>query len=585
MRPNEANVFAIVFALCFTSAACWALDPGQPPGGNFDLSHWYLQLPTSNGVLTGASGTVDSISAANLVAGSNNVYFYTGGDGAMTFWVPDNGARTGGSQHPRSELREQIIPGNNNTNWFVYGTHIMTAQCKVLRVPSDTQKVCIGQMHEPNNKPDGSASAGNEQMIMFDFKNKKIYVNINLDGNLSSSFSQTLISGSGVATNSTINYTMSVVNGLLTIVVNGVSTSWDLLSGTNYNGHIAQNWDLASGNTMYFKAGNYNQTTNLCNCATDGAVVAFFALSRYHAPSITNQPANQVVMVGSNVTFSVGALGNPPVKYAWQRNGNPINNATNSLLIIPSVQLTNAGTYSVIITDMTGSATSSNATLTVLPLSPTADFTATPTNGVAPLSVTFADTSAGSPANWAWDFGDTGSSTLQNPSHSYATAGVYTVQLIASNSGSSSTNTKAAYITVITPLQSWSNYYGVPGDSTDTDGDSLSNTNEFLAGFNPTNPTANLHIISVANSGNDMNITYLGANGDNTWSPGVVSRTNVLEYSTNTGDGSYTNSFVTSGQTNILSGGNGSGVVTNMVDPGGATNSPSRFYRIRVLTP
>ena len=82
-----------------------------------------------------------------------------------------------------------------------------------------------------------------------------------------------------------------------------------------------------------------------------------------------------------------------------------------------------------------------------------------------------------------------------------------------------------------------------------------------------------------------MNITYLGANGDNTWSPGVASRTNVLEYSMSTADGSYTNNFVSAGQTNVLSGGNGSGVVTNMVDPGGATNVPSRYYRVRVLVP
>jgi hypothetical protein len=76
-------------------------------------------------------------------------------------------------------------------------------------------------------------------------------------------------------------------------------------------------------------------------------------------------------------------------------------------------------------------------------------------------------------------------------------------------------------------------------------------------------------------------VTYLGANGN----PPINARTNVLEYTTGTGNGSYTNSFVSTGQTNILSGGNGSGVITNMVDPGGATNVPSRYYRVRVLTP
>ena len=47
----------------------------------------------------------------------------------------------------------------------------------------------------------------------------------------------------------------------------------------------------------------------------------------------------------------------------------------------------------------------------------------------------------------------------------------------------------------------------------------------------------------------------------------------------------YSNNFTSTGQTNILGGGNGLGVVTAAVEPGGATNSPSRYYRIRVLLP
>ena len=574
--------------VCLFNPAARALNPNLPPGSNFDLSHWKLQLPTSNGVLTAASGSVDETNAPYLMAGFTNSYFYTGPDGSMMFWAPDNGARTGGSSHPRSELREMINPNDGNVNWYVYGTHIMTATCKVLQVASDTKKVCIGQMHEPNNRPDGSTSAGNEQMIMFDLKNLKIYANISLDGNTKSSFSTNLITGSSVALSNTIGYTMSMVNGLMKIIVNNKTNTWDLLSGMTNQGDVAQNWDLASLNTLYFKAGDYNQTTNACNCSTDGSKVAFYYLNVYHAPSITNQPANQVVAVGSNVAFNVGALGNPPLRYFWLFNGSPMSGKTNAALSIPNVQLTNAGNYSVIVTDSMGTVssiiTSSVATLTVNPLAPTADFIASPTNGVAPLNVNFTDTSGNSPTNWAWSFGDGGTSTLQNPSHSY-TAGVYTVQLIARNGGGSSTNTKTAYINVITPLQSWSAHYAVNGDATDADGDGMSNTNEFLGGFNPTSPAAYLRIISVSKSGDDINITYLGANGDNAWSPGLVSRTNVLECAAGSADGGYINNFVSAGQTNILSGGDGSGIITNMIDPGGATNVPARYYRVRVLAP
>ncbi len=139
------------------------------------------------------------------------------------------------------------------------------------------------------------------------------------------------------------------------------------------------------------------------------------------------------------------------------------------------------------------------------------------------------------------------------------------------------------------PYTTWASSYGLTGGNAlggaDPDGDGVSNTNEFLAGFNPTNSAAYPHIISVVRSGNDMNIIYLGANGDSTWSPGIASRTNVLEFTTGAVNGSYSNNFASTGQTNILSGGTGSGVVTNMVDPGGATNSPSRYYRVRVLAP
>jgi hypothetical protein len=119
----------------------------------------------------------------------------------------------------------------------------------------------------------------------------------------------------------------------------------------------------------------------------------------------------------------------------------------------------------------------------------------------------------------------------------------------------------------------------------DPDGDGMVNAHEFLAGFCPTNSAAYPHIISLTKAGNDMNVTYLGANGDNSYTNGPASCTNVLEYTSGTADGSYTNNFVSTGQTNILSDGTGLGIITNIVESGGATNTPSRYYRVRVLVP
>jgi PKD repeat protein len=81
---------------------------------------------------------------------------------------------------------------------------------------------------------------------------------------------------------------------------------------------------------------------------------------------------------------------------------------------------------------------------------PAAAFTLAPTGGDAPLTVQFTDTSTGSPTSWLWNFGDGGpTSTSQNPSHVYSTAGTYTVTLTATNAGGSNVTTRS--ITVTTP--------------------------------------------------------------------------------------------------------------------------------------
>jgi PKD repeat protein len=84
-----------------------------------------------------------------------------------------------------------------------------------------------------------------------------------------------------------------------------------------------------------------------------------------------------------------------------------------------------------------------------MPPPPVADFSATPTTGNAPLDVTFTDESAAAMISaWAWDFGDGGTSTDQNPTHQYTTAGSYEVSLTVTDIGGTDSETKAAYITV-----------------------------------------------------------------------------------------------------------------------------------------
>lgn len=79
---------------------------------------------------------------------------------------------------------------------------------------------------------------------------------------------------------------------------------------------------------------------------------------------------------------------------------------------------------------------------------PVANYTCSPLSGRVPLNVSCTDSSSNSPTAWAWTFGDTGTSTLQNPTRTYSGAGTYTVGLSATNSAGSNTLTRPAYVKV-----------------------------------------------------------------------------------------------------------------------------------------
>ncbi|PYK99623.1 MAG: cell surface protein, partial [Verrucomicrobia bacterium] len=81
---------------------------------------------------------------------------------------------------------------------------------------------------------------------------------------------------------------------------------------------------------------------------------------------------------------------------------------------------------------------------------PTANFTANPTSGNAPLTVQFTDQSSGSITSRDWNFGDgSAHSTALSPSHTYNNAGSYTATLTVTGSGGS--DSKSLTIQVSTP--------------------------------------------------------------------------------------------------------------------------------------
>jgi len=73
------------------------------------------------------------------------------------------------------------------------------------------------------------------------------------------------------------------------------------------------------------------------------------------------------------------------------------------------------------------------------------------------LSMTCSDLSSSSPTSWLWDFGDGNTSTAQNPTHTYAAAGTYTVCLTASNACGSDSTCSSVTVSCAAPVAAWSN--------------------------------------------------------------------------------------------------------------------------------
>ncbi|HVM60851.1 MAG TPA: FecR family protein [Verrucomicrobiae bacterium] len=105
--------------------------------------------------------------------------------------------------------------------------------------------------------------------------------------------------------------------------------------------------------------------------------------------------------------------------------------------------------------------------------------------------------------------------------------------------------------------------------SADPDGDGQNNMAEFLTGTDPTNATSAFRILSVTRTNADLNVTWHTHAG----------LTNIVQAAPDL-SGSYTN---ISPNLFIVGTSNSSDVVTNYLDPGAATNSPSRYYRVRLV--
>jgi uncharacterized repeat protein (TIGR03803 family) len=227
-----------------------------------------------------------------------------------------------------------------------------------------------------NNSPVGSPTSGT---------NVSSYTLTNVHTNQSGNYRVQVINGYGSVTSS--NATLTVVlppiittqptnctnNATTTATFSVVASSslplnfqWqkngtNLVDGGNISGSTTNNLTIA--NVSDADVANYQVVVSHAYGSVTSSNVTLTVID---PPVISVQPLCQRILLGSSVSFNPSVSGTAPLHYQWRFNSANLLNATNATYAIQAVAATNTGNYSVVITNLAGSVTSSNALLTVI---------------------------------------------------------------------------------------------------------------------------------------------------------------------------------------------------------------------------
>jgi hypothetical protein len=168
-------------------------------------------------------------------------------------------------------------------------------------------------------------------------------------------------------------------------------------------------------------------------------------------PSFTIQPSNATVTVGQTATFSVAVNGTAPIQYQWRKNKANISGAMFSSYTTPATTSADSGSkFDVVVSNMAGSATSTQATLTVNAAATAPNITTQPTSQAvtAGQSATFSVVATGTaPLSYQWqknlvNISGANSASYTTPATTSADTGEK-FDVIVSNSAGSQTSTQA----------------------------------------------------------------------------------------------------------------------------------------------
>jgi len=225
-------------------------------------------------------------------------------------------------------------------------------------------------------------------------------------------------------------------------------------NGSTGPGILSYEWSFGDGGNAfttnpshtYFSGGSFNVA--LIVQSSLGCVDTLIKPAAVVIKDVTSDFTGPVsICSGVTATFTNTSLPASAASF-WDFGDGTFSNLTN-----PTKIYNTPGTYNVKLRNNYGTcADSIIKPITVLPL-PAPDFTsADVTDCKVPFTVNFTNLSTGD-VSWAWRFGDGGSSTQQNPSHTYTTLGNYTVTLIATGiNGCSDSISKTQFVKVQAPV-------------------------------------------------------------------------------------------------------------------------------------
>jgi uncharacterized delta-60 repeat protein len=216
-------------------------------------------------------------------------------------------------------------------------------------------------------------------------------------------------------------------------------------------GATGSSYGLASASVG--DAGSYTvAVTNPAGTVTSAAAVLTVVVPAV-APIVT-APASQTVAFGGATSFSVVASGTAPFTYQWLRNNVAIPGATAATYALASAQLTDAGSYTVVVTNAVAATTSAAAALTVTSSAPTISSQPASLTLLAGSTASFSVSAAGAPPlTYAWSkdgalLGQFTGPAITINGVTALNAGSYSV-VVRNNAGS--TPSAAATLTVNTP--------------------------------------------------------------------------------------------------------------------------------------